>query len=154
MLDQQLDGWLLPIADDVIVAIGRYELKYIEYLAAEVGYASAKGARDFFWRGRYIPVLDVATLAEASAEDATLSERIVAIVAYEDIAGNLLMGAIFLVDIPQMVHINSSQCVAVELLPHPWPSLAHAAFSYQHRDYPVLNLSALFIEQCAGTRLH
>lgn len=154
MSDQQLDAWLLPVADDVTIAIGRYELKYIEHVAAGDVKASLKGARDFFWRGRYIPVLDVATLAEAETLPPVAEERIVAIVAYEDIAGNLLMGAIFLVDIPQMIHIHPSQNVAVELLSRPWPQLAHAAFFHQQRDYPVLNLSALFVDQSAEKRVH
>lgn len=154
MSDQQLDAWLLPVADDVTIAIGRYELKYIEHVAAGDLKTSLKGAGDFFWRGRYIPVLDIAALAEVKTLPPVAGERIVAIVAYEDLAGNLLMGAIFLVDVPQMIHIHPSQNVAVEFMPHPWPQLAHAAFSYHQRDYPVLNLSALFINQRIEKRVH
>jgi chemotaxis signal transduction protein len=154
MSDQQLDAWLLPVADNVTIAIGRYELKYIEHVTAGDLKAPLQGVRDFFWRGRYIPVLDVAALAGVETLLPVAGECIVAIVAYEDLAGNLLMGAIFLVDVPQMIHILPSQNVAVESMPHPWPQLAHAAFSYHQRDYPVLNLSALFVNQRIERRVH
>jgi len=153
MGDQELSAWILPVADDVMIAIGRYELKYIEHINTTANLVDCT-AKEFFWRGRTIPVLNIAGMINANQTPDNNAARIAAIVAYEDVAGELLMGVIFVVDIPQLVKINSRQSVAVEVLPQPWPLLAHAAFSHRENTYPVINLSAIFCDQCGHKQLH
>lgn len=142
----ELGAWLLPIDQTTAVAIGRHELKYIEYVKASVRLPGLPSycEQGFLWRNRFVPALDIHELVSHRRSRPTDEERLAAIIAYENSAGEVDMGAIFLRGIPRLLPVRPDQSVAVAELETSWQLLAHAAFEDQSTRYPVLDLRALF----------
>jgi chemotaxis signal transduction protein len=128
------------------VAVGRYELKYIEYINACVRLPGlpAYCEQGFLWRDRFIPALDIHELVSRRRTRVQEEERMAAIIAYENGEGQIDMGAIFLRGIPRLLPVKPEQSVAINNLDTTWQLLAHAAFADQDQCYPVLDLRALF----------
>lgn len=144
---QELGAWLLPIDESTSVAIGRYELKYIEYINASVRLPGLPSfcEQGFLWRNHFIPALDVHQLVARRRESHDLNEeRMVAIIAYENAKGKIELGAIFLRGIPRLLPVKPDQSVALSNLAPTWQLLAHAAFQEGEQCYPVLDLRGLF----------
>src|SRR6187402_2397137 len=85
----ELGAWILPISQDVSVAVGRYELKYIEYISAGVTLPGVPAycEQGFVWRNRFIPALDIQNLVSRRRVSAPAGEQLAAIVAYENASG-------------------------------------------------------------------
>ena len=143
---QELGAWLLPIDQTTAVAIGRYELKYIEYIKASVRLPGLPSycEQGFLWRNRFIPALDIHELVSHRRSRVVDEERMAAIIAYENSAGEMDMGAIILRGIPRLLPVKPEQSVAIAELETSWQLLAHAAFEDQAQRYPVIDLRALF----------
>lgn len=126
----ELGAWILPISQDVSVAVGRYELKYIEYITAGVTLPGVPAycEQGFVWRNRFIPALDIHSLISHRRSPATKGEQLAAIVAYENAAGEIDVGAILLRGIPKLVGIAPQQSVEISRLQAEWQLLAQAAF--------------------------
>ena len=126
----ELGAWILPISQDVSVAVGRYELKYIEYISAGVTLPGVPAycEQGFVWRNRFIPALDIQNLVSRRRVSAPAGEQLAAIVAYENASGEIDLGAILLRGIPKLIGIAPQQSVAVSQLQTEWQLLAQAAF--------------------------
>ena len=96
------------------------------------------------WRNRFIPALDIHELVSHRRSRVVDEERMAAIIAYENSAGEMDMGAIFLRGIPRLLPVKPEQSVAIAELETSWQLLAHAAFEDQAQRYPVIDLRALF----------
>ena len=145
-VSQALGAWVLPIGHGASVAVGRFELKYIEYVATGVTLPGlpAYCERGFVWRDRFIPVLDLCSLIERRRAPVLEGEQMVAVIAYENMQNQLELGAILLQGVPKLLAINPEQSAAIEDLNATWQPLAHAAFSVDDQLYPVLDLRSLF----------
>lgn len=143
---RDLGAWLLPVDQSTSVAVGRYELKYIEYVNDCVCLPGLPSycEQGFLWRDRFIPALDIQQLVTHTRHQNTGQEKMAAIVAYENALGQVDLGAIFLCGVPKLLPITPQQSVAISLLDLPLRLLAHAAFQHQQKSYPVLDLRALF----------
>ena len=142
----ELAAWILPIGHGASVAIGRYELKYIEYLNAGITLPGlpAYCEQGFQWRDHFISALDLHSLAERRRAPVVVGEQMAAIIAYENTQGELEFGAIFLHGVPKLLTVQANQSVPVSELKSAWRLLANAAFRDQDQLYPVLNLRCLF----------
>ncbi|MES2822898.1 MAG: hypothetical protein V4732_04800 [Pseudomonadota bacterium] len=142
----ELGAWVLPIGHGASVAIGQYELKYIEYIKTSITLPGlpAYCEKGFQWRDHFIPMLDLYSLAERRRIPMAEGEQMVAIIAYENLQGEIHFGAIFLQGIPKLMPVKPQQSVAVTELDTAWRLLSHAAFRDQEILYPVLDLRCLF----------
>ncbi len=142
----ELSAWLLPISPTQRVAVGRYELKYIEYVDAVVSLPGLPAfcEQGFVWRNRFIPALDVWSLLTRRRMPSQNSEHLAAIIVYENAQGDLAVGAILLAGVPKLVAVVPAQSVAITELSQEWQLLAHAAFKDESATYPVLDLRCLF----------
>lgn len=145
-VDEKLGAWLLPIDSTTSVAIGRYELKYIEYINTGVRMPGLPAfcEQGFVWRDQFIPALDLHELITRRRMRQSDGERMAAIIAYENSVGKIEVGAIFLHGVPRMLEVSPQQSLALSQLQSPWQLLAHAAFKSGDNTYPVLDLRALF----------
>ncbi len=143
---QELAAWLLPISPTQSVAVGRYELKYIEYVDAVVDLPGVPAfcEQGFVWRNRFIPALDLWSLLTRRRMPVNNAEHLAAIIAYENAQGDLAAGAILLAGVPKLVAVTPSQGVPIAELHEEWQLLAQAAFKDENTLYPVLNLRCLF----------
>jgi chemotaxis signal transduction protein len=141
-----LGAWLLPIGHGASVAVGRHELKYIEYISAGVTLPGlpAYCEQGFQWRERFIPALDLHSLVERRRIPMPEGERMAAIIAYENAQGTIDLGAIFLQGVPKLLSVLPQQSVPVAELKTAWRLVSHAAFVSQDTIYPVLDLRCLF----------
>ena len=148
----ELSAWLLPISATQSVAVGRYELKYIEYVDAVVSVPGLPAfcEQGFVWRNRFIPALDLWRLLTRRRMPNQASQHLAAIVAYENALGELAMGAFLLAGVPKLVAVAPAQSVAVEALPQEWQPLALAAFTVEGTIYPVLDVGCLFNKTPTG----
>jgi chemotaxis signal transduction protein len=144
--EEKLGAWLLPIDKTTSVAIGRYELKYLEYINASVRIPGlpAYCEQGFIWRDQFIPALDLHELITRRRTRQSDGERMAAIIAYENARGEIAVGAIFLQGVPRLLEVHAQQSLAITQLETPWKLLAHAAFKSGDSTYPVLDLRALF----------
>lgn len=144
--EQELGTWILPISSTASVAVGRYELKYIEYISACVSLPGLPAfcEQGFVWRNRFIPAVDIQSLLTRRRLPATDGEQLAAIIAYENAQGELAMGAILLRGVPKLVSIKPSQSVTTTELSAELQLLAQAAFKEGDQFYPVLDLPSLF----------
>ncbi len=142
----ELSAWLLPISPTQSVAVGRYELKYIEYVDSVVSLPGLPAfcEQGFMWRNRFIPALDLWSLLTRRRMPSQNSEHLAAIIAYENMQGELAMGAILLAGVPKLVAVTPAQSVAITELHQEWQLLAQAAFKDEGTTYPVLDLRCLF----------
>lgn len=143
---QELAAWILPISPTQSVAVGRFELKYIEYLESVVDLPGVPAfcEHGFLWRNRFIPALDLWSLLTRRRMPAKNSEYLAAIIAYENVQGEMSMGAILLAGVPKLINVAPLQSVAVAELHQEWQLLALAAFKAENTIYPVLDLRGLF----------
>jgi chemotaxis signal transduction protein len=143
---QELSAWILPISANASVAVGRYELKYIEYINASVSLPGLPAfcEQGFVWRNRFVPVLDIQSLITRRRMPATETEQLAAIIAYENAQGELALGAILLRGVPKLSIVKPSQSVAVTQLSSELQLLAQAAFKDENSIYAVLDLRSLF----------
>lgn len=143
---QELGAWILPISANASVAVGRYELKYIEYISACVSLPGLPAfcEQGFVWRNRFIPALDIHSLLTRRRLPVTEGEQLAAIIAYENGQGELAMGAILLRGVPKLAPVKPSQSVALTELNPELQLLAQAAFKDENNLYPVLDLRSLF----------
>jgi hypothetical protein len=143
---QELAAWILPISPTQCVAVGRYELKYIEYVDSVVGLPGLPAfcEQGFVWRNRFIPALDLWSLLTRRRMPATNAEHLAAIIAYENAQGEISIGAILLAGVPKLIAVAPAQSVAVTELHQEWQLLAQAAFKDENTLYPVLDLRCLF----------
>lgn len=143
---QELSAWILPISSSASVAVGRYELKYIEYISACVVLPGLPAfcEQGFVWRNRFIPVLDIQSLLTRRRVPTTDSEQLAAIIAYENAQGELTMGAILLRGVPKLSVVKPSQSIPLAELNPELQLLAQAAFKDENNRYPVLDLRSLF----------
>lgn len=142
-----LNAWLLPIGGGVTVALGRYQLKYIEYPEQLVTLPGlpAYCEQGFIWREQFVPILNLLGLATRRRLAETRAEKMVAVVAYEQAGQSSLgIGALNLEGPPQHVTLAPDQAEASSQLDGVWALLASAAFRTQDSVYPVLNLEQLF----------
>jgi chemotaxis signal transduction protein len=142
----ELNAWILPIAKGISVAIGQHELKYIEYISATVTLPGlpAYCEQGFQWRDHFIPALDLQSLVERRRNPAPSGEQLAAIIAYENVRGQLAFGAIFLQGVPSLLPVTPQQSAPLTDLSSAWRLLAHAAFNDQGSVYAVLDLRCLF----------
>lgn len=142
----ELSAWLLPISSTHSVAVGRYEVKYIESVNAVVSLPGLPAfcEQGFMWRNRFIPALDVWSLLTRRRMPSRNSEHLAAIIMYENAQGDLAVGAILLAGVPKLVGVAVAQSVAITELHQEWQLLAHAAFKDENTTYPVLDLRCLF----------
>jgi chemotaxis signal transduction protein len=143
---QDLAAWILPISPTQSVAVGRYELKYIEYVDTIVTLPGLPAfcEQGFIWRNRFIPALDLWSLLTRRRIPATSTEHLAAIIAYENTHGELAVGAILLAGVPKLLGVAATQSVALTDLHQEWQLLAQAAFRDENTIYPVLDLRGLF----------
>jgi hypothetical protein len=143
---QDLAAWILPISATQSVAVGHYELKYIEYVNALVGLPGLPAfcEQGFVWRNRFIPALDLWSLLTRRRMPTNNAEHLAAIIAYENAQGELAMGAILLAGVPKLLAVTPGQSVALTELHQEWQLLAQAAFRDENALYPVLDLRSLF----------
>ena len=143
---KELGAWILPISSTASVAVGRYELKYIEYISACVSLPGLPAfcEQGFVWRNRFIPALDIHSLLTRRRLPVTEGEQLAAIIAYENRLGELAMGAILLRGVPKLSPVKPSQSVALTELSPELQLLAQAAFNDENNLYPVLDLRNLF----------
>lgn len=143
---QELSAWILPISSNTSVAIGRYELKYIEYISAGVSLPGLPAfcEQGFVWRNRFIPALDIQSLLTRRRMAVIDTEQLAAIIAYENAQGELAMGAILLRGVPKLSIVKPSQSVSLTELSPELQLLAQAAFKDENNLYPVLDLRSLF----------
>lgn len=143
---EDLAAWILPISPTQSVAVGRYELKYIEYVDAVVALPGLPAfcEQGFIWRNRFIPALNLWSLLTRRRMPATTEEHLAAIIAYENTLGELAVGAILLAGVPKLLPVAATQSVAVTELQQEWQLLAQAAFRDENTIYPVLDLRGLF----------
>ncbi len=143
---QELAAWILPISATASVAVGRYELKYIEYISTCVSLPGLPAfcEQGFVWRNRFIPAVDIHSLLTRRRLPATEGEQLAAIIAYETALGELAMGAILLRGVPKLSSVKPSQSVALTELNPELQLLAQAAFKDANHLYPVLDLRSLF----------
>lgn len=143
---ENLGAWLLPVTDTAVVAVGRYELKYIEYISSSIRLPGLPDycAQGFIWRDRFVPAVDLQQLALPNEPIISNTERLAAIIAYENSDGSLATGAIYLRGVPRLLQIKPEQSLSINQLETSWQLIAHAAFQAQDRIYPVLDLRALF----------
>lgn len=144
--ETELGAWVLPVGPDVAVAVGRYELKYIEYVKECVTLPGLPAfcQQGFMWHDRFIPVLDVHSLITRKRIPHVEGEQMVAIVAHENSQGVIELGAILLRGVPTLLRVSPQQSVAVTELQTEWQLLAHAAFGVDDKVYPVVDLRCLF----------
>ena len=143
---QNLGSWILPISAKATVAVGKYELKYIEYISSCVSLPGLPAfcEQGFIWRNQFIPALDIHSLVTRRRMQGTDKEQLAAIIAYEDAQGTLTMGAILLRGVPKLLPVKASQSVSLAELAPEFQSLSQAAFKDENNLYPVLNLRSLF----------
>lgn len=143
---QDLAAWILPISPTQSVAVGRYELKYIEYVDAVVDLPGLPAfcEQGFVWRNRFIPALDLWSLLTRRRMPINNAEHLAAIIAYENGQGEIATGAILLAGVPKLLAVAPDQSVAITELHQEWQLLAQAAFRYENTLYPVLDLRCLF----------
>lgn len=156
----ELGAWLLPVSPDVTVAVGRYELKYIEYINSCVTLPGVPAfcEQGFVWRNRFIPALDIYSLVTRRRMPLPDGEQLAAIIAYENATGTIEMGAILLRGVPKLLSVKPEQSVAISELRREWQLMSQAAFKVEvdvnatdlqaavsaQDIYPVLDLRALF----------
>ncbi|AMO24007.1 hypothetical protein GCM10027034_18760 [Ramlibacter solisilvae] len=104
------------------------------------------------WRGRRIPLIDVAALVQGGMTDRADACRYALVVAWQE-AGEaaLSYGALALHALPQMTEVSD-----VQLCPLPgdsglWPRLALSCFSHEGQAVPVVDTARLFSATSAGT---
>jgi hypothetical protein len=143
---QELGAWILPISASASVAVGRYELKYIEYISACVALPGLPAfcEQGFVWRNRFIPALDIQSLLTRRRVPSADTEQLAAIIAYENAQGELAMGAILLRGVPKLSAVKPSQSIPLTELTPELQLLAQAAFKDENNCYPVLDLRSLF----------
>ena len=143
---QELGAWILPVSAQASVAVGKYELKYIEYINHCVSLPGLPAfcEQGFVWRNRFIPVLDIHSLITRRRMPATDKEQLAAIIAYENTQGELSMGAILLRGVPKLSAVNPEQSISVTELAPVFQLLSHAAFKNGDNLYPILDLPSLF----------
>ena len=141
-----LGAWILPVSANACVAIGRYELKHIEYIKNCVTLPGLPAFCElgFVWHEQFIPALDVHSLVTRRRMNSVEGEQMAAIVAYENSSGELSVGAILLRGVPKLVKVSPAQSIAVSELASEWQLLATAAFKDDQSNYPVLDLRSLF----------
>lgn len=149
----ELGAWLLPVSPEITVAVGRYELKYIEYISSCVTLPGVPAfcEQGFVWRNRFIPALDIYSLITRRRMPLPDGEQLAAIIAYENASGTIEMGAILLRGVPKLLSVKPEQSVAVSELRREWQLMSQAAFKVDSESentdqdiYPVLDLRALF----------
>jgi len=145
-INSELAAWILPISQTMAVAVGRYELKFIEYIRTCISLPGLPAfcERGFIWRNHFIPVLDVHALVTRRRIPATEGEQMAAIIAYENTQGGIELGAILLRGVPKLIPVASTQAIPVSALTQEWHLLAQAAFKDDTGGYPVLDLRSLF----------
>lgn len=141
-----MGAWILPVSANACVAVGRYELKHIEYIKNCITLPGLPAfcEQGFLWHDQFIPALDVHSLVTRRRMSSGEGEQMAAIVAYEDSSGELSVGAILLRGVPKLVKVNAEQSIAVSELASEWQLLAAAAFKDEQSSYPVLDLRGLF----------
>lgn len=145
--DESLEAWLLPIGKGITVAVGRYELKYIEYPQTKLTLPGlpAYCEQGFVWREHFVPIIDLLGLISRRRSPSTENDDMVAVIAYEQGADSqLAVGAIALRGVPQPVAVDAMQAVSATELEGVWPLLSLAAFRQEEQVYPVLDLCQLF----------
>ncbi|RYY75085.1 MAG: hypothetical protein EOO52_12320 [Gammaproteobacteria bacterium] len=143
---QDLGAWILPISAQTNVAVGKYELKYIEYINHCVSLPGLPAfcEQGFIWRNRFIPVLDIHSLVTRRRIPTTDKEQLAAIVAYENTQGKVSMGAILLRGVPKLSSVKPAQSAPLVSLAPEFQLLSQAAFKDGDNLYPVLDLPGLF----------
>lgn len=142
---QDLGAWVLPISAHAKVAVGKYELKYIEYIhCVSLPGVPAFCEKGFVWRNRFIPALDIHSLITRRRLPEMEQEQLAAIIAYENTQGNLTLGALLLRGVPKLTAVKPSQSVSLSDLAPEFQGLSQAAFKDENNIYPVLNLRNLF----------
>jgi chemotaxis signal transduction protein len=142
----ELGAWVLPISPETSVAIGRYELKHIEFINTSISLPGLPAfcEQGFVWRNHFVPMLDLQSLISRRRMAATQTEQLAAIIAFERSQGDLAIGAILLRGVPKLVRVAAAQSVATGELDSDWQRFALAAFRDNNRLYPVLDLRCLF----------
>jgi hypothetical protein len=147
------EAWLLQLSQNLCVAIGRYELKYLEtdYELIQVPGAPDYCNRCIHWQEQLIPVLEAPRLLQASTSSAVLASEAaglaisgLAIVAYEGQGQGMGLGALAVVHPPSLVAIAASQALDLQALPPRLRSYSRACFAYQGQSLGCLNLGHLF----------
>jgi hypothetical protein len=143
---QELGAWILPVSAQASVAVGKYELKYIEYIDHCVSLPGLPAfcEQGFVWRNRFIPVLDIHSLITRRRMPGTDKEQLAAIIAYENTQGELSMGAILLRGVPKLSMVKPVQSISLTDLAPEFQLLSHAAFKDGDNLYPILDLPSLF----------
>lgn len=141
----ELGAWVLPISPGTSVAVGRYELKHIEFINTSLTLPCLPAfcEQGFVWRNHFVPMLDLYSLVHRRRM-AAAAEQLAAIIAYEGAAGELAVGAILLRGVPRLIRVAPAQSVAISELDADWQRLSHAAFKDDKALYPVLDLRCLF----------
>jgi len=144
--EQDLGAWILPIHSQTSVAVGKYELKYIEYINHCVSLPGLPAfcEQGFIWRNRFIPALDIHSLITRRRLPVTDKEQLAAIIAYKNTQGDMAMGAILLQGVPKLCVVKPQQSVSLADIAPEFQRLSHAAFKEGNNFYPVLDLPALF----------
>lgn len=142
----ELGAWVLPISPDISVAVGRYELKHIEFINTSLTLPCLPAfcEQGFVWRNHFVPMLDLHSLINRRRMSGSSAEQLAAIIAYEGALGELAVGAILLRGVPKLIRVAPTQSVAISELDADWQRLAHAAFKDGKALYPVLDLRCLF----------
>jgi hypothetical protein len=141
-----LGAWLLPVGDGLQVAVGQFELKYIEHVqdAGSLPGLPAFCERGFVRRKRFIPLLDLPALMARKRLVAAKSEVLAAIVAHQNAQGEIEFGAILLQEAPRLISLAPDQALALGDLPEICRLFSVAAFSHEGIPYAVLDLNSLF----------
>ncbi|BFM16707.1 hypothetical protein R50073_28900 [Maricurvus nonylphenolicus] len=152
-VEQLGEAWLLHLSQHLCVAVGRYELKYLEtdYELIQVPGAPDYCNRCIHWQGQLIPLLEAVQLLQdfVSSKSSLASEVSgLAIVAYELQGGGdsqgMGLGALAVTRPPTLVGISAEQALDLQALPPRLRQHSRACFTYQGQSLGCLNLGHLF----------
>lgn len=146
-------AWILPIAPQLAVAVGDFELRHIGGLdaAAEVPRAPRHCCELLLWRGRMLPLFDIVVWLGHSRVDRQAS--FAGVLAYRDPkSGDVALGTLKLVDTPQRVAVTAQQCMSCSAAGEQgraWAPLARGFVRSLDEDCPLLDLAAMFTSTAA-----
>lgn len=139
-------AWLLPLDEQLMAAIGEYELtRFItDAQLYPVPGAPAHCKQVCVWQNQLLPVVDLLVWLHGTAPAAD-TRPIIAITAYHAPSDTLPhYGALALSAAPQQVLVDDDQACALPATPARWRRIAVSCFSQQHRPVPIIDLGTVF----------
>lgn len=137
------NAWLLDFGPGLLAAVGtRVLLQIMEDPALHtVPYTPPQCRNVLSWKGRLLPVIDMAALLGG----APLSSRLLVVAAYREQSGEALrFGAFLLSSPPVAITVDDDQACPLPEQPGAWSKFAVSSFGHQGEAIPVLHLARIF----------